>query len=189
MVREHQQAPMKTYVFLQIFDIALQIENAIQCIRSVAWMRALPLKLKTMKTINEITNTNKKDHEYELDPLGSTEHTILASNFQTVFACFDTFDSLHRDRIVMICHALRRLNLTHFIVKLFHCDLLSNGMYLVLQCVFHRLFDVYLSSFVDLLLVFFSLKFFFFSLLFAIFLISSLEISYFFSSFVWQCVL
>lgn len=44
---------------LQIFDIALQIENAIQCIRSVAWMRALPLKLKTMKTINEITNTNK----------------------------------------------------------------------------------------------------------------------------------
>lgn len=104
-----------------------------------------------------------KHHEYELDPLGSSEHTILASNFQTVFACFDTFDSLHRDRIVIICHALRRLNLTHFIVKLFHCDLLSNGMYLVLQCVFHRLFDVYLSSFVDLLLVFFSLKFFFFS--------------------------
>lgn len=121
-----------------------------------------------------------KHHEYELDPLGSSEHTILASNFQTVFACFDTFDSLHRDRRVMICHALRRLNLTHFIVKLFHCDLLSNGMYLVLQCVFHRLFDVYLSSFVDLLLVFFLLKFFFFSLLFAIFLISSLEISYFF---------
>lgn len=102
----------------------------------------------------------KKNHEYELDPLGSTEHTILASNFQTVFACFDTFDSLHRDRIAMICHALRRLNLTHFIVKLFHCDLLSNGMYLVLQCVFHRLFDVYLSTFVDLLLFFFSLKFF-----------------------------
>lgn len=50
------------FFFIQIFDIALQIENVIQCIRLVVWMRALPLKLKTTATINEMKS---QTHEHD----------------------------------------------------------------------------------------------------------------------------